>query len=432
MEKRNEQLNTLFKDIHKVSLDADTKHRIRENLLVYSTTGATASSFAIGTFFARYRVAYFAVVPLVLLLVMSTVAFAAEKALPNNPLYSVKVGINEPIKLIFTDSPSERALKQTEFLENRFIEAETLLATNELSENSSRTVTARLSEQLTVLEETLTRFKDESPLVVEELSRKVSTLLSVHGKILASLGGETLAPTPLALVSEADVETTETMISMETAPTVSEEGEMPADDAAESNAATLTGDEAMEAQDDTTEARITAETVRSEAAPDSATIQAHITKAIRLFEEETEKNASLIDNRVSSYINEQLAQAQELFADGRFAEAYRLAENVHTMLETLAVYNRLPSVVREKIPAQESERLLFGDIDDIEAVINGVLPDDATTAPEAITTQSTTTEEENSGRDGNDEEERILDPDTPRSVEPADALNGLEIPRSTQ
>ena len=90
-------------------------------------------------FSARYAVS-FALVVVVLL--GSTTAYAAQGALPGDLLYPVKVSVNEPVELVLAVTPSQKVQAEIRLAKRRVAEAQALDAEGRLD----TTTTSRIEE----------------------------------------------------------------------------------------------------------------------------------------------------------------------------------------------------------------------------------------------------------------------------------------------
>ena len=76
------------------------------------------------------------------LLVIVSVPFAAEHAVPGDVLYPIKTRINEEIRAQFVSSPYEKVAFETELMERRIAEARLLAKEGKLSEEVEASIAA--------------------------------------------------------------------------------------------------------------------------------------------------------------------------------------------------------------------------------------------------------------------------------------------------
>lgn len=117
----------------------------------------------------------FAVSALSLVLVIGSslgVARAAEQALPGEPLYSVKIKVNEPLIASFKYSDTARREWEHERVERRMVEAETLAQEGKLGENEKNEIEQQLSERRKTLEQIEGRDIDDDEFIPQQAGDK--------------------------------------------------------------------------------------------------------------------------------------------------------------------------------------------------------------------------------------------------------------------
>lgn len=106
---------------------------------------------------------------LVALLVSGGVSYAAEGALPGEPLYAIKVGITEPLVRVAAPTSELRAKAEQRFAERRIREAEKLIAQDTFSEERRVELENRIAAHIERLEERLARVRAKNPARAEAL-----------------------------------------------------------------------------------------------------------------------------------------------------------------------------------------------------------------------------------------------------------------------
>ncbi len=89
---------------------------------------------------------------LVVVITGSGVALAAEKALPGDALYAVKVAVTEPIRTAMQTSPEAQAAWQSHLASERLDEAEALAATGRLDEPKKQELETLLAQHTAAFE----------------------------------------------------------------------------------------------------------------------------------------------------------------------------------------------------------------------------------------------------------------------------------------
>jgi uncharacterized membrane protein YkoI len=82
-----------------------------------------------------------------LLLLIGGTAWAAEGALPGDPLYTWKTKVNEPTRLVFLPTPVARAEWSVELLSRRLKEAETLASSGQLNSETQAFLEEKLNQE---------------------------------------------------------------------------------------------------------------------------------------------------------------------------------------------------------------------------------------------------------------------------------------------
>ena len=130
-----------------LKLRASEKAAHRETILsfVRANPQAMPSPYAPFVFgFLRYAVA----IVLVLAVTGTGVSFAAERSVPGDALYFVKVKVNEPTMIALTNDPEKRAALEVALVEKRLKEFAEASAKEDLNEGTTNLVVDSLSDRL--------------------------------------------------------------------------------------------------------------------------------------------------------------------------------------------------------------------------------------------------------------------------------------------
>lgn len=150
-----------FKEVAGITLSEDQKARMRETLSAYAdfhtVAGVTGEPderlhtdrhmSVWGLFTWRTRPMYIHATLLAALVLGGGTAAAAESALPGDPLYPMKVHVNENVRGALAIGANAEATLQTELLNERIEEAEALAAEGALSGETAVLVEARIAAQ---------------------------------------------------------------------------------------------------------------------------------------------------------------------------------------------------------------------------------------------------------------------------------------------
>lgn len=125
------------------------------------------------------------------LLVSGGVTYAAEGSLPGDPLYSVKVHVNEPVLAALATSAEASANWDTRRAERRLEEASVLAAAGKLDGDTRATLEEKIQVHTERVKARIERFekegKDEQ---AAHASARLEASLKIHERILDKIAGE--------------------------------------------------------------------------------------------------------------------------------------------------------------------------------------------------------------------------------------------------
>ena len=133
-----------------VSLTHEEKNALRTSVVhfMHEHPAPAASSLLVRMSFMFTHVRYAVPVALIFMLVVgSGTAYAAEGALPGQPLYGVKVGVNEKVAIALASTPEAKTKVIASQALRRITEAQTLVARGQLDATTTAEVTARFEEK---------------------------------------------------------------------------------------------------------------------------------------------------------------------------------------------------------------------------------------------------------------------------------------------
>ncbi len=183
----------------KIELADREKRVIRERLVLHMranppkpswnarVTLATARLFGnIGVFSvaSRYGIAFVAV----LFLVLTSVSFGAESALPGEKLYSVKINVNEKIRSFLAIGDVSKASWEIEAVSRRLDEAEKLAKRGEISSETSAELEKSLDKSSSEAREKIMNIANSNKIEdAKNISSKFENELAGHEHTLAKL-----------------------------------------------------------------------------------------------------------------------------------------------------------------------------------------------------------------------------------------------------
>lgn len=160
----------------------------------------------------KFKVSFLKPMPILLaiaLLLSGGASFAAQKALPGDALYPIKVGINENVMSWLTLSNEAKANFDAELATRRLEEAEKLAAKSRLTADVRTQIETNFKEHSDSVQARIKNFDD--PEKGAELSAQFETSLKAHQKILLDIGnskggdtGDEIKPLSVQIKSETD------------------------------------------------------------------------------------------------------------------------------------------------------------------------------------------------------------------------------------
>ncbi|MEK7075847.1 MAG: DUF5667 domain-containing protein [Patescibacteria group bacterium] len=193
----NERFEKLIAILRSVSLSSEEKAEMFRNIKTAIAEDAfreelkpkAFSSFNFGflrIFANRYAIA---VVCLVVLVVSSAgISQAAEKSLPGDFLYPVKIQFNEKIKASFANTPVKKAKVESDLTIKRLEEAEALSAQGKLDAQKKESITKSLTKHSEEVTKNITKVRENvSHGAAVDLDDQLGLSLEEHTKVLDQL-----------------------------------------------------------------------------------------------------------------------------------------------------------------------------------------------------------------------------------------------------
>lgn len=140
--------------------------------------------YSFGKWIQTHRsISALAIVIIVILAGKSAVS-ASRNALPGDTLYSMKVNVVEPIRVAFAETPIVKAEIQTELVQNRLQEAETLAARGQLDMMKEQDINQRIGQQVSDLTANISEVKKTSSEKADDITTTLEASINTHGRIL--------------------------------------------------------------------------------------------------------------------------------------------------------------------------------------------------------------------------------------------------------
>jgi hypothetical protein len=191
-------MNNLYKKLNKESdhirLTADEKRAMRAQIFgapvqapVPSKVVVTRSPYVFA-FTHRWMTALAALVLVVF--AGGSTAFAAQGALPGQPLYGLKTQVLEPVAVALATTPAAKAAVHVAIAQTRVEEAETLAQNGTLTASTSAALAANFESNAQSADAIADSVATSDPAVAVQIKTQLSASSAVGGAVLAALGSQ--------------------------------------------------------------------------------------------------------------------------------------------------------------------------------------------------------------------------------------------------
>ena len=127
---------------------------------------------------------------LVLAVVGSSTAYAAEGAVPGDLLYPLKINVNEPMRATLALSSESKAIWHADAAERRMKEAEVLAARGTLTADVKAELEKNFDAHATEVETIVEAFGEDDPVIAADISTRLGSSIAAHSAVIARLGEE--------------------------------------------------------------------------------------------------------------------------------------------------------------------------------------------------------------------------------------------------
>lgn len=182
-----DKFEKIFKKGQEIKLDPSDKEKMRSFIISHAEKSKKRQRFYI---FSVLRPVPLALSVLVIL-GGAGVSFAAEKALPGDILYVVKVEVNEKARGFVAISDENKVKWLAKVAERRIEETETLAKENRLNPEAQEKIEKNFEEKTKKIQEKLQAIDDKNNLeVASRVSQNLENTLEKHREILEKLSEE--------------------------------------------------------------------------------------------------------------------------------------------------------------------------------------------------------------------------------------------------
>lgn len=185
----NNELHNIFNMMRSVRLTGHEKRAIRAALVRRMRMGAATRPTHSVFFGLRIRPRVILVGSMIgALLAGSTISYAAEGALPGDVLYSVKVSINEPVRVAFASTPYAKAALEVEFTDRRLQEAEQLALDGRLTTQTKMSLETHMNDHVDRAESYTAMIEaDGDTTESSQVASDMEATLSAHQQVLIAI-----------------------------------------------------------------------------------------------------------------------------------------------------------------------------------------------------------------------------------------------------
>ncbi len=185
----NPRLESLKEQSERMALAPDERLSLRESLLSYidknPVKNIPVEEPVRSSFFKR---SFVFVLVLIVVFAGGGISYAAQRSLPGDTLYPVKVKINEPVRSFFAFSDKNRAEVDADIASDRLSEAETLNKQSRLSPAVKAQIVANFSEHIQSWNNHMSKLAQNKDYAnLESGEARLETTINSHAQILPAL-----------------------------------------------------------------------------------------------------------------------------------------------------------------------------------------------------------------------------------------------------
>lgn len=189
MEDKN--LKNGIEEIRKIKMTSIEKEQMLKNVLGYSVVQKQKSvqSSWFGYSFMlkihRNQLAYYMVIPLIIVLTSGGVVFASQESLPDSILYPIKTKVVEPVIGALNFSTKSKAKYESSLATERLVEAETLASLGQLDAEKEQKLNNLLAKHTDNLNKNLEKMNEDNPSEqVDEIVTSFQAEMKAHARVL--------------------------------------------------------------------------------------------------------------------------------------------------------------------------------------------------------------------------------------------------------
>ncbi|MCX6719953.1 MAG: DUF5667 domain-containing protein [Candidatus Staskawiczbacteria bacterium] len=180
-----------FRQAKQTRLDETKKNSIRESVLMFieENPAPIIPRNTLGLFSVKLKPAYITIFSLVLVLVVAgAVSAQAGSALPGDPLYPVKVGVNEKVLQVLAFSDDAKTKLSVQLAETRLQEAEKLVVEGKMTTSTQAEIGSNFNVQADVVSKAIDKLnKTKNYNGAQKVASDFEASLKAHSQVLEKI-----------------------------------------------------------------------------------------------------------------------------------------------------------------------------------------------------------------------------------------------------
>lgn len=182
-------LKQLFQDAKSSYLSGDEKSLIRSELKRHVRNDSMIRQHMYGSKLKIIKLTFIKPMPIfiVILLALGGTSFAAEKTLPGDALYSIKLNVNEHVQGWLSLSDEAKANWETILANRRLSETEELAVNSKLDAKTEARIESNFEEHANKAQEHIAKLAKVDAKVAADIAANLQTSLEAHNRILINI-----------------------------------------------------------------------------------------------------------------------------------------------------------------------------------------------------------------------------------------------------
>src|SRR3989344_663441 len=185
-------LKQLLQEAKNINLSEDEKSLIRRELQMHVRKDQMLRQYIYGSKLKLTKLTKLTLIKpmpifIVILLALGGTSFAAEKTLPGDALYSVKLNVNEHVQGWLSLSDEAKANWETVLVNRRLKEAEELASNSKLDAKTEAKIESNFEKHANKVQEHIAKLAKVDAKATADIAANLQTSLEAHNRILMSI-----------------------------------------------------------------------------------------------------------------------------------------------------------------------------------------------------------------------------------------------------